>query len=63
MGGYKRLQAGTATGQDRLATMQPGGNDSIWNLEKSSFIPARRKPEDHTIDNVVELMSPGWIMQ
>lgn len=52
MGDYKRLQVGTATQQDRLITMQSGGNDSIWNLEKSPFIPARKKPEDYTIDYV-----------
>lgn len=52
MGDYKRLQVGTATQQDRLITMQSGGNDSIWNLEKSHFIPARKKPEDYATDYV-----------
>lgn len=29
-----------------------GGNDNIWNLEKSLFIPATKKPEDYTTDYV-----------
>lgn len=56
MGDYKRLQVGTAIQQDKLVTMQSGGNDSIWNQGKSLFIPARKKAEDYTIDYVQMLV-------